>query len=97
MEQHFDKENSPAFYATAIHISNPTLRKTCQKELQHPPLYWINFRKIWQALVLLRKTAQPIKAIAFEVGIHDVSYFSRLFKNYLGMTPSALRRAMLSQ
>ena len=96
IENHYFKEHSPKYYAASLNLGETTLRKICQKELNHPPLYWINFRKILAAQYLLCKTSHPIKVISFEVGINDVSYFSRLFKNYLGMSPSTFRKITLS-
>lgn len=45
-----------------------------------------------KAKYLLLETDTKIKQVSDDVGIHDVSYFGRVFKNYWGMTPDELRK-----
>jgi len=46
-----------------------------------------------QMLLSPRFTAQPISAIAYEVGFGDLSYFNRVFRRRFGETPSEVRAA----
>ncbi len=48
--------------------------------------------RIEQGKRLLRQTDMKVKAVAESVGISDVTYFSTLFRNITGMTPSAYRK-----
>ena len=47
--------------------------------------------RIDRAKELLRTTTEPVTSIASEVGIHDHSYFTKLFRRETGVTPSAYR------
>lgn len=47
-----------------------------------------------RAKFLLARTEKRIYEIAFEVGFQDIDYFTRVFKQNTGTTPSAYRRAM---
>lgn len=44
-----------------------------------------------RAAELLRTSEQPISEVCAQVGIPDAQYFSRVFKSYYGMVPSAYR------
>jgi AraC-like DNA-binding protein len=52
--------------------------------------------RIERARELLTTTSLPIGAIAAEVGMADLFYFSRLFKRSLGIAPSEFRRQALA-
>ncbi|HJO10189.1 MAG TPA: helix-turn-helix transcriptional regulator, partial [Verrucomicrobiota bacterium] len=41
---------------------------------------------------LLVKTSRPVTEIAFEVGFNSSQYFSTVFLQYTGLTPSSFRR-----
>jgi YesN/AraC family two-component response regulator len=52
---------------------------------------YLNRHRIEKAAVLVRETNQKFSNIAREVGIHNYSYFTRLFKRYAGMLPREMR------
>lgn len=45
----------------------------------------------------LKKSNKPINIIAEKVGYDDSSYFTKVFKKIVGMTPSAFRRYSLCE
>ncbi|SJZ36140.1 AraC-type DNA-binding protein [Pilibacter termitis] len=47
--------------------------------------------KVEEASKQLKNTTLPIQDIAMEVGFYDVSYFSKIFKKYNGLTPKQYR------
>jgi AraC-like DNA-binding protein/mannose-6-phosphate isomerase-like protein (cupin superfamily) len=49
------------------------------------------FARLQKAMELLRTTEMSIKAIAWEVGMEDVAYFSRSFKAKFGYSPRQAR------
>ena len=53
---------------------------------------YINHIKIQKAKNLLQKTDLTISEIAYEVGYEDPKYFSKIFKNEAGKTPSSFRK-----
>jgi YesN/AraC family two-component response regulator len=55
------------------------------------PIQYINNIKIVHSKELLRKTPLSIKEIAYEIGIDDPYYFSRLFCKLSGEYPSVFR------
>jgi AraC family transcriptional regulator of arabinose operon/AraC family transcriptional regulator len=56
------------------------------------PVGYVHALRMERARLLLRDTAEPISVIAYQVGIDDPAYFSRIFTRYTGISPSAFRR-----
>lgn len=56
------------------------------------PFEYINHLKIHKAKELLKDTEMSIKEVSETVGYESHSYFSMLFKRYIGVSPSEYRR-----
>ncbi|MGW8316389.1 MAG: helix-turn-helix domain-containing protein [Bacteroidales bacterium] len=41
-------------------------------------------------------TDQSVSEVAFETGFEDLSHFSRVFKQILGMNPTAYKKSLIS-
>lgn len=54
---------------------------------------YIRKRRIERACAMLRSTELPMSEIYVTCGIESASYFSRLFKSEMGMTPTEYRRS----
>lgn len=81
-----------ADYAELLHITPNHLNKTIRQITGKSPTKWIDETLILEAKVLLHQTDFAINEIAAEIGISDPSYFSRLFKKYVGITPLVFRK-----
>ena len=57
-----------------------------------PPIEYLLSKKVSYAKDLLRYTKLSVKQISLEIGIENTAYFSRLFKNKTGLSPSQYRR-----
>jgi AraC family transcriptional regulator len=55
------------------------------------PYQFILAQRLRAAAARLRRTTDPISAIAFEAGFNDLSTFNRRFRRVMGMTPGAWR------
>lgn len=53
---------------------------------------YVNLFRIEKAAVLLKQNKSSITDIALSVGFEDMSYFCRIFKKYMGQSPSSYRR-----
>ncbi len=56
----------------------------------------VNYQRTIHAIELLRDKQKKISDIAFEVGYGDQCYFSRIFKNMTGLSPSDFRDRLIS-
>jgi len=66
--------------------------RSFRKYLGTTPSQYLNRRRLARAASLLTHTNHSILDICYEVGFENPSYFHRLFREHLGMTPRAYRR-----
>uniref|UniRef100_A0A7C5V4R7 AraC family transcriptional regulator n=1 Tax=Caldicellulosiruptor owensensis TaxID=55205 RepID=A0A7C5V4R7_9FIRM len=67
------------------------------KEITHlTPVDYINKFRVEKAIELIRNTNMSISEIAFEVGFNSVSYFIKVFKEYVGVTPFKYKKNILN-
>lgn len=62
-----------------------------RRETGRTPLEYIHIKKMEKAQLMLLSTPMPIKEIALDLGIDNVSYFNRLFRRHTGRTPGEYR------
>lgn len=97
LESVFNPDRMPgtvAAYAAEAGISENYLSRLVKQFTGRSVGAWIDIVRIQRAKRLLSSTSLPIIDIAASVGMEDQSYFSRLFKKEIGMTPSAFRKKM---
>jgi len=75
-----------------LHFHSDYITRCVQKTIGLSPMQYVAYYRLTKAKQLLAKTNMKISAIAKEVGMEDVTYFSRLFKKKEGMTPQEYRR-----
>ncbi|REE81509.1 AraC family two component transcriptional regulator [Paenibacillus taihuensis] len=77
--------------AKAVNMSRGYF-SVCFKDITGTPFSdYLRGLKMSSAEALLRKTAKPIYVIADQLGFQDEKYFSKLFRELNGMTPSEYR------
>jgi transcriptional regulator GlxA family with amidase domain len=60
------------------------------------PLDYVHALRLEEAKQLLETTPMPVEAVANETGYEDASFFSRLFRRKVGVTPAQYRRRFAS-
>jgi AraC-like DNA-binding protein len=55
------------------------------------PLKYIHTKKMEKAQLLLITTGMTVRDIALELSMDNTSYFNRIFKAYMGETPTQYR------
>ncbi len=73
-------------------IGKTTLCKAIKKTFFLTVSELIRSRRIEKAMNLLQTNDDNIMAIAAAVGIDDYNYFTKIFKNQVGITPSTYRK-----
>ena len=82
--------------AQAIGISESYLSTFFKREIGKSFVTYVTARKLEKAKLLLQKgdlAYQVSEALGFE----NYSYFSKVFKKYIGITPDAFRRQFVSR
>ena len=80
-----------AYYADRLNVATAHLHKTIKRFTGKTPLEWVNEAVLLEAKIMLCHTELTVNEIASKVGIHDSSYFSRLFKKHIGTSPVLFR------
>lgn len=93
LEAHYREHWTLDRYADHLHISISTLNRLCHKHTGENPKTILQERLLLEAKKRLIYTRQSVEEIAYFLGFKDQAYFSRFFKNHLGVTPGTYRKA----
>lgn len=88
IEAHFITEKSPSRYASMLNISAKHLNRITQSVMEKTTSEVILDRIILEAKRMMLHTGKSFSEIAISLGYEDYAYFSRLFKQKTGLTPS---------
>lgn len=89
INEHFYQEKITAGELTNVcSISYPYIKKLFIKKFGVPPIKYIIGLKINYACDLLQSNRYNIKEIAQMCGYNDIYFFSRQFKQYVGVSPT---------
>ena len=91
-ENFLGRKISVPYLADKCGISEVYLKKLFIKKFGIPPTKYAIQLKINHACDLLRSECYSITQVANLCGYEDIYYFSRQFKNYVGVTPSAFEQ-----
>lgn len=82
--------------AASLHLSSYHLAHLFKEAAGVSISQYIAARRIHQSVQLLTTTNKPILVIAEEIGLMNVSYFCKLFKDYMGVTPLQYRKRWIN-
>lgn len=92
IHEHFPEEITVAQIAASAAISESECLRCFRKILKTPPINYLRSYRISECAKLLLSTSWKISYIAEECGFHEMSYFSKIFKETFHCTPSEYRR-----
>ncbi|MCD7838324.1 MAG: helix-turn-helix domain-containing protein [Clostridiales bacterium] len=78
-------------FAARLNINASYLSSLFKKEMGVPLTEYVNQHRIEHAKRLLLCSDLPTKSVAVQCGVSDMHYFSRLFKQIVGVTPKVFR------
>lgn len=87
-----DEGIDPVKLASDLCMSYSYFRKLFKKYTGVSPSQYISLQRIQKARDMIVNSQMPIKQIAYECGYPSIFYFSRYFKQKLGVSPSDLRK-----
>jgi AraC-like DNA-binding protein len=82
--------------ANALKIDRSYLYRLFMEELNMSVMEYITDRRMAKAAILLANSTLSIKDIAYSAGYSDQMYFSRVFKQCNGQTPTAYRQGLFN-
>lgn len=91
IRHHSNEEIEIQDLASMAYMSKDHFIRRFKAELGQTPLAYITQRRIERAELLLITSDMTVKEIAFRLGYEDFSYFNRVFRKWVGMTPLEYR------
>lgn len=92
INNHYNKHITLDEVANLIHLSSSYFSSLFKREVGVNFSKYLNQVRIEESKKLLKDTDYSILQIAMEVGFEDQSYFTKVFKNNVGITPKEFRR-----
>lgn len=92
IHRHYDEKLTVPLLAGLEHVSPSRFRLLFREATGLSPLEYVTCLRLNHARQLLQQTDDPLAEVARAVGYSDQFYFSRVFKERTGLTPSAYRR-----
>ena len=89
---HYDQASPVTQMVTLSGLAERTFKRRFALATGQSPIEYIHTLRLEEAKQLLESTHSPIEAIASEVGYQDPSFFGRLFRRRVAMTPADYRR-----
>lgn len=92
LELNFYENHKVGFYAEKLNISVSSLNKKVEEVFNMSPSEMVLERLLLEAKRLLYYNEYSSKEIAYKLGYNDDSYFSRIFKQKIGLSPNQFRK-----
>lgn len=92
IHEHYARDFDIDGLASQVAVSPSYLFRLFKKKMQVTPMRYRNIVRIDKAKLLLADQALAVDAVAERVGFEDPKYFARVFRDLVGMSPSAYRK-----
>lgn len=94
LDQHHSAHWSVARYARELGLSERSLGRLCKAQSGLSPQALIETHLMREASRLLAYTQMRALSVAHALGFEDASYFSRRFRRFAGLSPTAYRQRL---
>jgi AraC-like DNA-binding protein len=95
VEGHYQEKLFLGQLAGMVNMSVPYFCRLFKSLTGKPPGEYINHLRLNKAVALLRDSDLNVTEIAMSVGFNDSNYFSRFFKKYKHLSPSAVQKQLV--
>lgn len=92
IQEHFMENLELSAIAGAASIGERECLRCFKKALGIPPIQYLLKYRITMAAALLRETDLPVTEVGSRTGFDSPSYFSLIFKRFMGCTPTQYRK-----
>ncbi|HEY8520553.1 MAG TPA: helix-turn-helix domain-containing protein [Gammaproteobacteria bacterium] len=90
--QHYDHDSPVAAMVRRSGLSERSFKRRFVRATGMTPLEYVHTLRLEEAKHALETTELPVEAIANQAGYEDSSFFGRLFRRKVGLTPAQYRR-----
>jgi len=91
LDKNFKEEKTVEFYAEQLNITAKKLAELCKERFGISTIKIIEQRRLIEAKRMLAYTDQTVQQIAFDLGYEDHSYFAKVFRKSMSITPTEFR------
>jgi AraC family transcriptional regulator len=91
IDAHLAESIKIADLADLVGVSTGFFHRAFQATLGKTPLELINERRVQHAMQCLQRDDAQVASVAFNVGFSSPSHFSRMFRQFVGVSPSEYR------
>jgi len=90
--EHYDHESPVTRMVERSGLTERTFKRRFVKATGLSPMEYIHTLRLEEAKQMLEGGDLPVEAVADEVGYEDASFFGRLFRRKVGLTPAQYRK-----
>jgi transcriptional regulator GlxA family with amidase domain len=90
--EHYDESTPVAAMESLSGLSERSFKRRFKLATGMSPMEYVHTVRLEEIKQLLETTDLPVEAVAIEVGYEDASFFGRLFKRKVGLTPAQYRK-----
>lgn len=97
IEEHYAEHISLEDLANSVHISKSECCRCFKRALQFTPFEYLMKYRIFKAANIIQSNdpvSNSISDLAFSVGFNNVSYFNKIFKQYMKCTPREYKKGL---
>ena len=88
----YDHESPVSAMTELSGLPERSFKRRFAKATSTRPIEYVQTIRLEEAKQILETTDRPVEAVAHDVGYEDLSYFGRLFKRNVGLTPAQYRK-----
>jgi AraC-like DNA-binding protein len=92
LETHAEEEVNLDALSAIAHMSKRNFNRAFQAATGSSPIAYLIRLRLNKAAAILRRGDDPVTDVAFRVGFNDSNYFTRQFRQVLGLSPREYRR-----
>lgn len=92
LAEHYDSPAPVAGMCRLSGLSERSFKRRFRQCTGLTPIHYVHLLRLEEAKQWLETASEPIESVAAAVGYEDPSFFSRLFRREVGMTPAQYRR-----
>jgi AraC-like DNA-binding protein len=92
LEQNFRQERRVSWYAQQLCVTPKYLSEVVKLISKRTPNEWIDNYVVLEIRVLLKNSTKSIKEITRDLHFPNQSFFSKYFREHVGISPSEYRR-----